>query len=101
MDLDIKRHPRVTCWISEINQYFNFLPRQVDSPAGSRPSPHMYTLASLHQQTLILNILQFIYFLFAMMNMILLPLTKKINLTYYSGGSVLRFPGMFPYINPL
>jgi hypothetical protein len=24
IDLDIKPHPRVTRWISEINQYFNF-----------------------------------------------------------------------------
>ena len=26
MDLDIKPHPRVTRWISEINQYFNCFP---------------------------------------------------------------------------
>jgi hypothetical protein len=34
MDLDIKPHPRVIRWISEINQYFNYFSRQVDSPAG-------------------------------------------------------------------
>jgi hypothetical protein len=34
MDLDIKPYPRVIRWISEINQYFNFFPRQVDSPTG-------------------------------------------------------------------
>jgi hypothetical protein len=80
MDLDIKPHPRVTRWISEINQYFIFLPRQVDIPAGSRPSPHMYTPASLHQQTLIPNTGNLSILLFAMMNMILLSLTKKSTL---------------------
>jgi hypothetical protein len=79
MDLDIKPHPRVTRWISEINQYFNFLPRQVDNPVGSQPSPHMYTPTSLHQQTLIPNTINLSILLFAMMNMILLSLTKKIQ----------------------
>jgi hypothetical protein len=34
MDLDIKPHTWVIRWISEINQYFNYFSRQVDSPAG-------------------------------------------------------------------
>jgi hypothetical protein len=76
MNWDIKPHPRATRWISEINQYFNFLPRQLDSSAGSRPNPHMDTPTSLHQQIIIPNIGNLSILLFAIMNMILLSLTK-------------------------